>query len=721
MKLKNYALPLVCAYLLFILMQALPLLFDIPEFWGMDQWSYFSKPAVFLFFLLCLIPVFSPFRNLMVKAANIVISLNPVKRVGSVHSSAVLLPLIFAAGMFWFFRQGTHFLGDGYLWARDMSVIRLDFKEFLGALIYSGLHRIFSVSLLQVSPGAETAASLIAIASGIVFLIFTYKSARAISGNVKERIFIFLTLLSTGTVTLFFGYVEVYPPLAAGVMAFIYYGVRFCRENSGAKALVLVFLLNCAIHLSAVALLPALLIVFMYRKFNLSGAKRVLLATAAGMPLGIAALWAAQELNILSGFFHQYFLPVSTSLMHEKSAGTIVSTDNFIDLANFLLLVCPVIILALPVLIRPDLRVLRRNMQEFRIVLFLGTAGFFYIVEFLIFNKMLGASRDWDIFSPAAFPIALFGAITLVKRYGKIVESLIVFTAFVMLAHTGTWIYINSSPEKSVNRFSALAETGRWTGFAKGYAFSELASYHYNNGESIKALDCSLAASRCLPDNLRYKFNVGFMFQLNGMITQAEQTYISIIKDDPDYLDAHRNLAFIYYERHNDEPAEYEIKETLRIDPADDASYNLLALVYLRNGRIDEAIAAGEKSIVLNPYNDRYYSSLGSIYSAKGDIVSAVKNFQTAILLNGENTSALTGLGNIHYAGEQWEQAVHLYNRSTHLDPENPEVYIRLAIAYYNLKNYSLSWLNVIRAESLHAAPPEGFLTKLSQVLPRPD
>ena len=73
-------------------------------------------------------------------------------------------------------------------------------------------------------------------------------------------------------------------------------------------------------------------------------------------------------------------------------------------------------------------------------------------------------------------------------------------------------------------------------------------------------------------------------------LAQAEKAFLRAIKSNSDFLDAHRNLARLYYLQEKFEQAAGEYTEVMRLDPDDIDNYALMALVQTELGNFPEAI-----------------------------------------------------------------------------------------------------------------------------------
>ncbi|HSG98573.1 MAG TPA: hypothetical protein VLB27_00895, partial [candidate division Zixibacteria bacterium] len=70
---------------------------------------------------------------------------------------------------------------------------------------------------------------ILSLLSGYVYVLSAFSISTSISNESAVRSFIFVALLSSGVVFLFFGYVEFYPLLWASASSFFALSLRYLR------------------------------------------------------------------------------------------------------------------------------------------------------------------------------------------------------------------------------------------------------------------------------------------------------------------------------------------------------------------------------------------------------------------------------------------------------------------------------------------------------------
>ena len=597
----------------------------------------------------------------------------PLKRSPAI---GYLVALAVAALLFWSLRQATHFLGDGNLWLKTIEADRRcgSWDLVVSCSIYKTLSRGI-ITVLGVE--ARTAAGLVGVASGLIALVFMWKTVRQLSDRVDERLFLLLALLSTGSMMLFFGYMEAYPPAAAGLALYLYFASRSLAGRGGPHAASIACAAAIVLHPSMIALLPSLVVLYVMTKGRMPGRERCITAASVTILAGLAALWALRRWRLLDGFFHEGFLPFLDAGRGNRVSYPILSWSNVVDLFNELMLVCPVLLFA--ALLLPRRKGQGKREPDPRVIFF-GTVSLCFVLVFVTGNKLLGVSRDWDIFAPLAFPLALFTATALLGRYRRSARDLAALAALVLLLHTAPWIAINASTERSLRRFEDLSRNPRWSGFARAYACDALATYYHYEGDVPRALRYSIETVEADRGNVRYLYNAATRYMTAGRHAEAVRMYENIVRRKPDYTDARINLGTIYLNMGRTRDAMNEFLEAVRMDSTSAAACCKLADVYSKEGRSDRAGELYARAIGLDPRNPEIYMNLAILRMKAGRGDEAARLFERAIDADPVYAPAYYNRGKMCAQEGDNERALELYERYISLEPSDLDARFEAAV-----------------------------------------
>lgn len=718
-------LPYIILSFIYLLLHIISVYFNSALLWGVDQWSYFSNKTVLGLTLvspLVLFVICFPHNREHI--------LNYFNRVSAVifkkyQKYLYIIFFLLITVLFWIFRQKTYFLGDGYFLTRLVELkFILRFKEFfdlfLHSVIYKYLHSYIPLN------GALTFA-LVSIMCGIFFLFITLKTAKLLAQKGSERIIIFLLIFFTGMLQLFFGYVEAYTIIALLVTIYCYFAVKVFYQRSSVYPVCIIFSIMIITHISTIAFFPSLLYL-VWSSRELAGLKRI---THTGLIVLISSL----PLFVLIGFLLFGLFPSEESaqgvlkgnhllpLLYSKDASGIqyplISFGHLIDILNEFLLLTPVFFVIILSLILNFKSIKSLYRKE---IIFLVLILFFYGMEFVVFNKAIGVSRDWDIFSPLAIPVTLAGIIILQKFNEKTFGKIGLILLPVVLLHTIPWILVNASEKKSLMRFVHLTEKSNWSKYAKGYAYDELRYYYSNKNDNEMAFQYAFRAVREGPQDLRLKTNLANQYYLRGDTVEAIVELKEINKIAPDFADAYYHLGLIFnaqnfygeaiknfqkavsldslnagfhyalgnaYLMMNDlAKTRQSYERALTIYPHYVETLINLGMVYLKLGNVEKSVEILNDVVTLRPNNPDSYNNLGLAFRTANRNLEAEEAFKKALLINPNSDMAYRSLGDLYTLEKKFDQAIKAYQAELRINPLSVETYNNLGNVFYEKGKY---------------------------------
>jgi len=324
-----------------------------------------------------------------------------------------------------------------------------------------------------------------------------------------------------------------------------------------------------------------------------------------------------------------------TSSSSQDVSYPVFSLRALFDHINELLLISPLVVLV-PVLLPARRRLTNgatnsdsEGSREHE-RMFLAVSALFYVLVFIVFNKVIGTSRDWDLFSPIALPLVLWIALLLRDILPGKGSELAVLTLAIIVTHTAPWITLNADLIKSEERFVDLCDNGYWSNRAKGYGYSTLGQYYRQYGKTLPAIQFYGRAAVHDPGNVKYNYYVGEMYSNLGKHGAALEHYFKVLERDGGHLDALNNAGVSYLELGRPSDAEPYLSRALEIDPASVSAMQNLGYIYLVTGRTREATGIYLQAAELEPANYMIHISLAKAFIAYGDIESARRHIDTA-------------------------------------------------------------------------------------------
>jgi hypothetical protein len=337
--------------------------------------------------------------------------------------------------------------------------------------------------------GVDTLYALSSVLSGVGFVYVLFLLADLLGRDLLEKATIFGLVATTGSMQLFFGYVENYTIISLGLLLTLYLGVRCLRGEISLAWPSLALAVTNAFHPSTIVMWPAVCYAGWVAIRRAAGDKVGQVTEAARLVLppilvlaALSALMASAghgPLALLTddrpgGADAVWFVPLfetTTKWQHY----TMFSLGHFLDWGNEHFLISPfglaLLLLALvdgrgiwpkasarpestsagALLERGEVPEQSRQGDEEGskgLVPFLAAASVLYLLLTFVWNPDYGGRKDWDLFAPSAFVYTLLAAYLLVRQVrdrlelARCARLLIAVSAL----FTAAWIYYNTIP-----------------------------------------------------------------------------------------------------------------------------------------------------------------------------------------------------------------------------------------------------------------------------------
>jgi Flp pilus assembly protein TadD len=602
--------------------------------WGIDALAYLPGERLLLIVIgltaaAALLYRFSTTRNL-----------DPWRTASSTNGFAFGLAVIFG-GLSVAAYSRIDLLGDGFLYIREIEqatdigdLARMDRAPLTFVLIraLATFLRPLGISALLLYKG-------ISCLSGISYVLLAVWFCRIVTNHVRKRAIVLVALLTVPSIQLFFGYAENYSLLHLGVMAYVLLAFRAMRGSVSPYAASLCLGVLIPIHLSAVLLVPSLILVISKTLRTRSTALLLMSAITVAilwlMDFDIAALIAhsgsgANTLNL-----------TGTDAMRPYG---LLSAAHILDWLNLYLLIAPAALLVLPVC---GCRLPNTDDLRFLLTLSVPAIAFTFVV-----NPEIGAFRDWDVLSLPAIPLAIWAGLAFANRHTDTpgFGRSAIFTWGTVALHTVAWITLNATPDAALHRYRDHLTNGTLATHARSYGWETLALHHRNRDEidlSISAFDRGLQAT---PHKARLWNALGMMSVEN------------------DRFDAARRALL----------------KSAELEPYHGTWFNI-GLICTKLGRTDETIHAYQNAIRLHPGHVKALNNLASAYGRIGQYEDAAVTYQTALQHVPTEPTILNNLGTVYVRLQDYAQAEQSYLAAIHHGPRVKAPYENLSILYASL------------------------------------
>lgn len=181
------------------------------------------------------------------------------------------------------------------------------------------------------------------------------------------------------------------------------------------------------------------------------------------------------------------------------------------------------------------------------------------------------------------------------------------------------------------------------------------------------------------PDFVDAHFNVALAQRHLGNLEAAVQSYGRAIVADPSRAETHHNLALLHFDLGENEKAIECFRDATQNDPNFAGAWKGLGRALALVSQPDPAIAAYVRAIELDPSDAIGFRELGMILKSEGEWSQAVACLQRAIVLRPNDAVACNALANVLRVQGKTDQAILMYNRVLAIEPLQIDALVNLA------------------------------------------
>jgi tetratricopeptide (TPR) repeat protein len=203
---------------------------------------------------------------------------------------------------------------------------------------------------------------------------------------------------------------------------------------------------------------------------------------------------------------------------------------------------------------------------------------------------------------------------------------------------------------------------------------------------------CMLAAGCTRDPNVRKQkyYESGQRYFEKGKYHEAAIQFNNAVQIDPQYADAHYQLALTYLKLHQWNRGYQELSRVLEIDPNNYKAQIDLANMLISAGRYKEA---KEQHLDLvareHPDDPDLHMALANYQSGIGNLAAALQEMQKAISLAPKRAELYLSLGMLQFSGQQYDAAEASFKQATQLDPKAMNAQLALGSFYERRGRYS--------------------------------
>jgi arylsulfatase A-like enzyme/Tfp pilus assembly protein PilF len=178
-------------------------------------------------------------------------------------------------------------------------------------------------------------------------------------------------------------------------------------------------------------------------------------------------------------------------------------------------------------------------------------------------------------------------------------------------------------------------------------------------------------------------------------LEKAVEEMRSVLKEDPNIVDAHLTLGNWLHKLKRDDEAIAEYKNVLTLKPDNEIAMANLARIYRNLGRSEAAIAGYKGALKVDPRSPNNWYQLATLYLNLGRVAEAEATFRQALESNPKMGSAYNSLGVIAFRRGDYASAETLVRKGLELEAKVPT-------GHYNLAQIEERRGNLAAAEDLY-------------------
>lgn len=608
------------------------------------------------------------------------------------ENKASLVLSLFSLPIFWVFRSRLHLLGDGYLRMRQLSDGKIHSPEWLDGFIHLMIYRMVN----KVSPAwtLELTYSTTSILCGGVFIFLSLKLSYLLGKTGFQRVLVFFSLISLGSIQLFFGYVECYSVLQVMLLAYIFFSALYLSGRISILPAFFAFLISIGLHVTSLIFAPSFIYLLIKGRGRVqedgipsNHEDRAVSQAASGngdihpgekhpkARLNVPALIAFIVCTIAILFWvHKvatglqeagkgmFILPLEAT---ESYSFSMFSAAHISEFLNQLLLVSP---LGISVMIFFLFFRLRFRTFEDRFTNFLILAVSVALVYLFAFNFTLG-SADWDLMSGPAPFFGLLGVLLFLK-WGEKWETVrsdpvglntkdvsgidssaarrFKAWGFVLvwfgLFHTIPWVLINANHARSVDRYLLIQISDRHPVDETGYNLYKIERNLEWAGLPEEVETLYIEAIQTDPGEVRNYYNLAALYHRSDDFDQAFVVLDTLLRVDPTYPKANWMMGNVLMKRKEHARALPYLEKVLR-NYANNTDYlSDLGIAYSETNQMKKAGSCASRIIRLRPESAVGYRLLASVYAGLGDFEKARQTWKKILTIDPEDSVALEKL-----------------------------------------------------------------------------
>ena len=590
--------------------------------------------------------------------------------------------------IFWIFRSKLHLLGDGYFRIRDLPEGKLYPQEWLDGFVHLVVYRVMIKLVPTWTP--EITYSAISVLCGGVFVFLALKLSSLVGNSGFGRVLIFFFLVSSGSIQLFFGYVESYTILQVTLLGYILFAAMYLAGKVSILPVLLTFVISVGLHITSLIFVPSFIYLLLKRQKHARedkmgpGSKGASVPRASGGEPRVDSMRNGEATNtpssasilaalILALVVVCIWIFIVATGLEKTGRGIFIlplkGTESFpfgmfslahiSEFLNQLFLLSPLSISLIVFFIFFKLK-----FREFEdgLTNFLALGVSFGLIYLFVFNFYLG-SADWDLRSSPAPLFSLLGVHLFLRwaekheeeklepekdlmvsppRWNRLKAWGLIFIWF-GLFHTLPWVLLNTHHQRSVDRYQLIQENDRHPMDESGYNLYKIERILRLAGLPEEVPKMYRRAIDRDPGDPRSYCNLAGYYEEEDFY-KAISLLQTALKVDPSYFRANRMMGYLYLQRKEYAKAIPYLEQALPfLTDNPDFVYDL-GLAYYLTDQPQRALTSARLIVESKPDYLKAYYLLGTVSASVGDFEQAWQAWERVLAINPGDSLAAQSL-----------------------------------------------------------------------------
>ncbi len=594
----------------------------------------------------------------------------------SIRTFAAIGVVLFATA--YLFRPQTFYLGDGYTLLallEEGNPLIEKMRQLGESMAHLWLWEAIDGETQQ---DGVLVYRIISYTAGVLFVAVAAWLSRKLYEDRGRAFLLFVGLVSSGYMLLYFGYVENYSIFGLSVLIYCLVGLLVWQGRVNHWLMVLLQAVTVLFHIFGVTFIPATLYIIYRRSALHQWVRNVptwiqatgILATGILVIVAFVRVWSRDL------FFQISLVPLVEGPLTQEGY-TLFSGSHLIDYLNLLFILLPGILVLAGVIVRHRLWRLLAE-PEYR---WLGLAAAGALGAAFIFDPKLGMPRDWDLFAFAGIPLAvlLYRAVLSRLGRGKGVVTAVMLCVFLGFTVLFARVYSTHDPEIAIARFRDYLYLDK---VKNRNAWILLTNYYERAGDSTTA-EAAYA---------EWKGN----FPEEELIAKANE---------------------MFYEEQDVPAAKALLDSILRINPTYPDAYAFLGMIYLQEQRFDSALATLKLADALSPNRPNNLNNIAHAYYGQGKMNEAEDYLLEAARLDSTGYASQYNLARFYQEqGKAQEYFHYLQEAGNH--PEAPDQIKKELVVEYLRRQQFQDAVDIVNADS-SLQQDSAFVSQVQSMLPR--